>query len=419
MTSSLFRKEALEYRKDKLYGDVILLQPLSLTLLVGAVLVICSLILAILFWGTYARKELVHGYLIPDKGIVKIYSPQPGTVSKVHVREGDSVQEGQILITVLSERSIQGGSDIDALKLREIELTKSQQLDRIEGEKKLFASEKSRLKAQMESLRKELGQIEVALTNQEDRVQILESRVAAFKKLLVNKNISETDYQKLYEELIVQKQNYQDLLRTKGNRESTLAQTESELEQLPIKTRSHITEIENSISELKQRYADVEGHRILEIRAPIAGTISSLQSKEGQWLASNVALSTPLLAILPKNALMQAELYVPSRSIGFVEPGQTVRVRYDAFPYRRFGVYEGKVEIVSKHVLLPSELSVPIDSKEPVYRVTVNLQSQNVNAYGREFPLQAGMSLEADMILEKQTLIKWLLDPVISLRGKF
>lgn len=418
MTSSLFRKEALEHRKDKLYGDVLLLQPLSLTVLVGVVLLICTMILAILFWGTYARKELVHGYLVPDKGIVKIYSPQPGTVSKVHVREGDEVKEGQVLITVLSERSIQGGNDIDALKLHEIESTQAQQLERIAGEKKLLVSETSRLKGQIESLKTELEQIDVALKNQEERLQITESRVNAAKKI-AGQSISQTDFQKLHEEWIVQKQGYQELLRTKGSRENSLSQTHSELEQLPIKTRARITEIENSISELKQRHADVEGHRILEIRAPIAGTISSLQSKEGQWLASNVALSTPLLAILPKDALMQAELYVPSRSIGFVEPGQTVRVRYDAFPHRRFGVYEGKVLAVSKHVLLPSELTVPIDSKEPVYRVTVDLQSQNVNAYGREFSLQAGMSLEADMILEKQTLIRWLLDPVLSLRGKF
>lgn len=418
MTSSLFRKEALEHRKDRLYGDVILLQPLSLTVLVGVVALICAMILAILFWGTYARKETVRGYLVPDKGIVKISAPQPGIVSSVDVREGDEVAEGQLLVAILSERLVKGGMDIDALKLQEIEITKQQQLERIKGEQSLLLSDTGRLKDQIISIKKELSQLQESLKNQQDRLSILESRVAGAKKLLENKNISETEYQRYYDELLAQKQQYQDLLRTKVNRESTLTQTEAELQQLPIKKKALIAEIENSISELKQRYAEVEGHRTVELRSPLAGTVTTLQAREGQWISANMP-NVPLMAILPKNAIMQAELFVPSRAIGFITPKQTVRIRYDAFPYRRFGIYEGKVMSISKHVLLPNELSVPIDSKEPVYRITVDLAQQNVFAYGQAFSLQAGMSLEADIILEKQTLFEWILDPLTSLRGRF
>jgi len=67
---------------------------------------------------------------------------------------------------------------------------------------------------------------------------------------------------------------------------------------------------------------------------------------------------------------------------------------------------------------LPSELPVPLELKEPVYRVTVNLKQQHVNAYGKDFPLQAGMSLEADIILDKQTLFQWIFNPLISLKGR-
>jgi len=110
---------------------------------------------------------------------------------------------------------------------------------------------------------------------------------------------------------------------------------------------------------------------------------------------------------------------VPSRAIGFVTQGQTVRIRFDAFPYQRFGIYEGQVAVISKHVLLPQELPIPFaDLKEPVYRITVNLKKQYVMAYGKQFPLQAGMSLDADIILEKQTLFRWILDPLISLKGR-
>jgi len=414
MSTPLFRKEALEHRKDRLFGEVILLQPLSITVLVGIVAFICTLIVAILLWGTYARKETVQGYLLPDKGIVKAYTPQPGTITKVFVREGDAVKENQPLIAILSERSLQNGKNMDTVLLQELEATKLHQEERIKGEKALFSSETIRLQGQINGLKKELDQIEESLRTQEDRLSILESRVKGAKKLYDNKNLSEHDYQKLYEELLVQKQQYQELLRRKLSSENTFAQAKTELEQLPIKSTARIADIENAISELKQRHAEIEGRHALEIRAPIAGTITALQVKEGQWQANNM----PLLAIMPHDAFLQVELFVPSRAIGFVAPHQTVRIRYHAFPYQRFGIYEGEIAFVSKHVLLPSELPVPLELKEPVYRVTVNLKQQHVNAYGKDFPLQAGMSLEADIILDKQTLFQWIFNPLISLKGR-
>lgn len=414
MTSSLFRKEALEHRKDRLFGDVILLQPLSITLLVSVTTVICLLVISILFWGSYARKEEVKGYLVPDKGIVKTYAQQAGTIAKVHVREGDRVKEGDTLITILSERSLQGGGDIDSVQLTEMEGTKKQLFERIESEKALLTAETSRLKGQIESIKLEMIQIDESLLTQKDRVGILQSRVNAAKKLLDSKNLSQMDYQKLYEELLVQQQRAQELLRSKASGQNSLAQVQSELAQLPLKSQSRIHDIENRISEINQKTAEVEGRRSLEIRSPVEGTITALQAREGQWQATN----TPLLAIVPIDAVFQVELFIPSRAIGFIEEGQPVRIRYDAFPYRRFGIYEGKVMIISKHVLLPSELPVPLEIKEPVYRVLVELTDQHVNAYGRDFPLQAGMSLEADIVLEKQTLFQWILDPLISVRGK-
>lgn len=415
MSSSLFRKEALEHHKDRLYGDVILLQPLSITILVSAVVFICTLILIVLFWGSYARKESVRGYLIPDKGIVKLYAPQQGTVQKILVQEGDDVNQSQVLLSILSQRTLEGGSDIETTMLQELEETKKQQFERIEGEKSLVTSETQRLNEKIKSLQKELAQIESSIKTQESRLKILEKRVAGAKKLLENKNISEIDYNRLYEELLEQQQKYQDLLRANGATLSNLAQTKTELEQLPIRSKARVSEIQNKISDLNQHIAEVSGRRTGEIRAPVAGVITALQITEGQTKGQGELL----LEIVPKESVFQVELFVPSRAIGFIARDQVVRIRYDAFPYQRFGIYEGKVANISKHILLPKELPVPLELKEPVYRVVVNLKQQHVNAYGKAFPLQAGMSLEADIVLEKQTLWKWIFDPLFSLKGRF
>ncbi len=414
--SSLFRKEALEHRKDRLYGEVVLLQPLSITILVSVVVVISLAILTILFWGTYARKESVHGYLLPDKGVIKIYAQQAGvTVSNITVEEGDTVKEGQPLVSLLSERSMQGGSDIDTVQLHEIELSLAHSLEQIDSQNKLASSQTAQLKIQIQNLKSEIKQIEQNLQIQREKVQILEERVKSIKTLVDNKTFPAIDYQKIVEELLNAKQGYQQLLSTKATKDSALIQATSELDQLPFKLNSQVRDIENKISELKQRQAEIRGRRGLEIRSPINGRITGVQAREGQTATNNA----PLLSIIPKDAVLQAELFVPSRAIGFIQPGQTVRIRFEAFPYQRFGIYEGTVAVISKHVLLPQELPIPLELKEPVYRVTVDLKHQFVMAYGREFPLQSGMILDADIILEKQTLFRWILDPLISLKGRF
>lgn len=411
--SSLFRKEALEHSKNRLYGEVILLQPLSITVLVGAVIVVCALILTMLFWGTYARKETVRGYVVPDKGIVKVYAPNPGTIYEVHIAEGEQVEEGKTLITVATERSLQGGSDIDTLLLHELEASKAHQAKRILAEQSLLESETERLKKSIASIEKELDQIDETLSTQMQRLAILESRKEGVEKLLKQKSISETEYQKHIEELLVQKQQLQELERAKNSKENTLIQAKVDLIQLPIRVETRINEIEDAISELNQRMAEVQGRKVYEIRAPVSGKVTALQARVGQF-QHNI----PLLAIIPDDAEMQVELFVPTRAIGFIDENEIVRIRFDAFPYQRFGIFEGEVISVSKHVLIPNELPVPLDLNEPVYRVIVKLKSQHVTAYGKELPLQAGMSLEADIILDRQTLFEWILDPIFSLKGR-
>ncbi len=123
------------------------------------------------------------------------------------------------------------------------------------------------------------------------------------------------------------------------------------------------------------------------------------------------------LGLGEQDARFHADLFVPTRAIGFIEPGQSVLLRYSAFPYQQFGIHEGTVEKVTQTILLPNELDVPVQLEEPVYRVSVVPKEQTITAYGRELDLQAGMLLEASILLEGRSLGEWLLAPIYSLRG--
>lgn len=124
---------------------------------------------------------------------------------------------------------------------------------------------------------------------------------------------------------------------------------------------------------------------------------------------------------MPGNSRLQADLLVPSRAIGFIAPGDQVMLRYQAYPYQKFGHQRGTVAAISRSALTSNELGALIGNAqqgEPYYRVTVRLAKQAITAYGKPEPLKPGMLLDADILGEKRRLIEWVFEPLYSIQGR-
>ena len=171
--------------------------------------------------------------------------------------------------------------------------------------------------------------------------------------------------------------------------------------------------MEQQVAQQQSRLAELSHQQKSVLIASVAGTVSTLQLKAGQQVSDGQLA----LSLLPENPQLEAVLYLPTAAIGFVATGQEARLRYHAYPYQRFGIFTGTVVDISDTVLLPTdlpELALP----GPSFRVRVKLPSQTVLAYQKALPLKAGMTLEADLVTEKRSLMQWLFDPVYSLRGQ-
>src|SRR5260370_39560732 len=104
---------------------------------------------------------------------------------------------------------------------------------------------------------------------------------------------------------------------------------------------------------------------------------------------------------------------------GFTNPVQEVVLRFAAFIYVRFCQYRGVVCDNILNVCSPGERIGPVSAREPVYRVDVTLDRQTVSALNQEFALRPGMLVNADLLLEKRTLLEWIFEPVLRLKGRF
>jgi len=411
--SSLFRQEAVDFqRHNREWGRVAALQPLSIKIVTWFITAATALVIIFLFLGQYSRKETVVGYLTPTSGTSKIFVPQRGTIRELQVREGQQVHEGQTLLTIDTDQIAASGLDVNATMLDTLRSQKHLLARQIAAEEEREKSERERLAAMINGFEVEISQLQAQLKIQGERIQVEEEFVASATELKKAGYMADADFKRRQQALLEQKQNLNSLNQQVAARQNQLTETRYSLQQLPTVMAGKIQVLRSELATTEQRITEIGGRRAYVIRAPTAGRVSMLQATVGQF-ADPRQLQ---MEIVPTESVLQAELFVPTRAIGFVQPGQEVRILYDAFPYQQFGAYSGRVLSISQTILTRSDTSGPIELKEPAYRVKAALDRPDIDAYGKKIPLQADMLLRADIIIEKRSLISWLFDPLLSVR---
>ena len=410
---SLFRQEAVEFQQHhRHWGEVALLQPLSTKVMTWFFTTAVALVFVFLFLGQYARKETVVGYLTPVSGTSKVFVPQQGTIKEIYVKEGQGVQTGQPLFAVETSQIAANGQDVNTTMLDTLESQRNLLTNQIAAEQERAKSEQERLTALIGGIETEISHLQAQIEIQNEQIRVSDILVSSVAGLRTRGNISEPEFRQRELAALEQKQKLNSLNQQLAARHNQLTETRYSLQQLPTVMAQKIQGLRSELSTTEQRVAEINGRRAYIIRAGTVGRVSTLQATVGQF-ADPRRLQ---LEILPIDSVLQAELFVPTRAIGFVRPGQKVRVKYEAFPYQNFGTYTGQIIKVSHTILTSSDASGPIALKEPAYRVTAALERPDVDAYGERIPLQADMLLSADIILERRSLVRWLLDPLFSIR---
>jgi membrane fusion protein len=410
MAAGLLRAEVAKYHSARLIGDTTLALPVSYPLMTGFLALVVAGLMAFLSVGTYARREHVGGFLVSTVGIAKIMPPRPGVITAVHVTEGQLVRRGDPLITISEEKTTDLGEDADHAKLKALRDQRQRLKEQIVAQKQKAQVTEARLRDGIADLAAELAALQKARATQAQRVAIAHQEMTAIREPVARGYISQLEMKRRQDNYLAQQQSEQTLEREIAAKQGELEQRRHELQQLPIDTADAISRLEGSVAELDTRLLDIDEHRAYLLTAPVSGRVSALQA----WVGRTAEPNIPQLTIVPEGAALKAELLVPARSIGFVAPGQTVRLSYATFPYQQFGLADGVVETVSYTLLKPDELVGPVSVKEPSYRVIVTLKRQTISAYGKEIALQPDMQLSANILFERRTLLAWLLDPLFA-----
>jgi len=411
MRSTLFRTEAVEHHRPTLVGAALNARPLSFPLLTGAAAVLAGLVVLFGSVGEYTRKARVSGYLAPSAGLIKVYAPAAGTLIEKRVAEGQRVKKGDVLFVVSTDPISGGEPQAQAAAIEHIRARLQRASRERQAQLEIESSETAVLQDRVRSMETELDQLDASIRVQTQRAETARATAESYRAYFERHLLTRLDLERAEADALEQLGRQHELQRARTALLRELEEARAALQTMRFASEKRVAELERQELSLQQELTESDWRRVQVITAPIDGTATAIVAEQGASANPQV----PLLAILPSDATLQAQLLAPSRAIGSIAVGDRVSLRYQAFPYQQYGVASGVITEISKTLLSSSELDGPIRSDEPVYRVTVALASQTMTAGNEELPLRAGMLLDADIWLERRRLIAWLFDPLNQL----
>jgi membrane fusion protein len=417
---TLFRPEIMEEMRSQWLGSVLLEPRISHWVFAAGAGLAAVAVIGLLLFGTYTRKERVSGWLVPERGVVRLAAPKQGVIIAIKVHEGATVKAGEPLLVLSAELQSEAAGPVKEGVVRRLEARRDSLVSEKAVQGQLFEQQSADLSARIAALGSERGHLAEEIDLQQEQVDLSEKRLARLRPLRERGLATEPQLEAAEQDRIDQAAKLQTLERAQANLQRELAELEGTLRQLPFTRAVRLAELDRDSAAIEQQLAEAEGQREIVITAPQSGTVTNLRATVG----SNVQTDVPLLNIVPSGSTLHAKLFGTSRSVGFVKPGQRVLLRYQAFPYQKFGFYDGTVASVSRTAMSPTDLPQQLSgltslygANEPIYEITVDLAKQIATAYGEPVPLQSGMQLNADIMIDRRRLIEWALDPLFSLTG--
>ncbi|HHW4678683.1 MAG TPA: HlyD family secretion protein [Xylella sp.] len=417
MENKLFRTEVLEAKRTTWLGGISLVQPIRAWLLVLACSMMAVLVAVFLCLGTYTRRSSVTGQLVSSKGLVTVLAPATGVVSQIKVSEGTHTTSGQVLALVTVPRTtVASGDATRALEQRLQERRQGLSMGQ-KAQMQVLSAQTSGIEAQLSAAQRELAQIEIEIVTRQKQIQIANETLQRLKQLEDARYVGTLQIKQQESTVLDYTSQMQAMQRQSIMTRRSIAQLQQSLRELPGQYQNSEASYRRELAQLEQEQVETEARGALSVISPIDGVIATQIVKSQQ----TVQAGQPMLSLLPLNGELEAELLLPSRAIGFIEPGNEVRLRYQAYPYQKFGHQNGRISRISRSALTSGELGALIGDarqSEPYYRVIVKLPRQSITAYGRQEPLKPGMLIDADILIEKRRLIEWVFEPLYSLRGK-
>jgi HlyD family secretion protein len=421
------------------------------------VLAMVALVAAGLLWSFIGRADVIvtaQGTLSPESEVRRIYAPIDGELADLYIAEGQPVSKGDVLARLNARGAIEAATNALQAQLK---------LDDAEREWKQFPEKKELMERKAAALK---DQLEVEERLHENRVsegttKLAEGQKAALEEARSNldnarhlRDATRSEFDKyarlsalpggggVAELQVEQKRNaYLEAENTYRVAQSKLteldfklshefAEANAQLEtsgqqatSLKLQYDAAVREITSTEDKLRLqlqtarlvsdaaariRFENIDKDNFLLILAPVSGVITDVTSTQ---TGDKIQANAPLGGIAPKDARPVLKIEIAERDRAFLHEGMAVKMKFNAFPYQRYGIVKGTLAYISP----ATKPSGP--DKQPVYEGRVTLDKDYYQVAENRYPLRYGMTASAEIVVRERRLIDLGLDPFRQLAG--
>lgn len=404
----LFRDEALQRFRGTAWQPPLLSQPVSAWALAAAALIAVSAFIAFAATFEFARKEQVRGYLTPIGGWSRVTAKSFGVVRHRLANPGENVRNGDVLLEISPGDGVQQALTVHYRMLEEIQGRRAALAERLVLIEREFEQEAALLRRANEADGHELERIgeEIELTRAQARAA--RQRYLDGVRLADSGALSQADATRLEDDMRSRLLALSERRRAADRLRVAVASAASRLTQLKTRRDLSNAAIREQLHALATEESRILGEGAQRVLAPRDGVVVSVRVEAGDGVQPGQAL----LDIVPPGSVLQGRLLVPSTAMGFVEPGQEVRIYLDAFPYERHGAQSGRVRHVSATALTHGDTPTGQIQVGAHYRVDVEFPNGFTLSPAQAQALRPGMTVTADLVRDYGTLIDWMMEPL-------
>lgn len=326
----LFRAEALDASRTGWLGAVMVAPPIGQSLLVGIAVMLVAGVFALGAFGQYTRTARLVGSLVPEQGLIDVAAPQQGVVIRLHVAEGDAVAAGAPLAALSGERTSEALGALGGATVVRLEAAAASLRADLARHRHMGALDAATLDGRLAEMEAEADALAREIGLQRDRTALAERAAERLRDLRARAVVTEADLLAAERDALDQAVALERLEREAAALRRSVLEVAADRDALPLRIDTLVAQTERAIADVEQARAEAEAARAIVIAAPAAGIVTSLRTVPG----ASVAGGSPVLTLVPEGARLEARLYAPSRSVGFLQPGQRVRFRYDACPHQ-------------------------------------------------------------------------------------
>lgn len=423
----------------------------------ASVIAMGALVVSALIWSFVGRTDVIvtaQGMLSPESEVRRLYAPIDGEFADIYIAEGQPVSKGDVLARLNARGAIEAATNALEARLK---------LEDAEREWKQFPDKKLLMERQAAALKQ---QIDVEEHLHEKRVSEGTTKLAEGQKAQLQEARSNLDnarrardaakeeadkYARLFalpggggvsqlqvegkKNALLAAENAYRVAQSKlgeldfrlsqeyGQASAQLEGSGQELTKLRLQYDSATREIVNAEDKLRLQvqtarlvadaaariqFENIDKDNFLLIVAPVSGVITDVTSTQP---GDKIQANTPLGGIAPKNARPVLKMEIAEHDRAFLREGLPVRLKFNAFPYQRYGLINGTLEYISPATKLSAQ------TKQPVYEGRVGLERDHYLVADSKYPLRYGMTATAEVVVRERRVIDLALDPFRQIGG--